>query len=83
MDCAKIKHKVIYRDDLNKEAKERYLEKIKAINGLDPYEHKEWSTDLNKLPQTTFPDVFSYLVCGVSAYNLNQTHLSVNNNTAS
>ncbi|XP_077058645.1 uncharacterized protein LOC143711198 [Siphateles boraxobius] len=72
MDRAKIKHKVIYRDKLNKEAKERYLEKIKAINGLDPYEHKEWSTDLNKLPQTTFPDVFSYLVCGVSAYTFEQ-----------
>ncbi|CAM4602369.1 unnamed protein product [Leuciscus chuanchicus] len=36
MDRAKIKLKVIYREKLNKEAKERYLEKIKAIDGLDP-----------------------------------------------
>ena len=27
-------------------------------NGLDLYEHKEWSGDLNKPPQGTFPDVF-------------------------
>jgi len=32
MDRAKIKHKVIYRDKLNKETKERCLEKMKAIN---------------------------------------------------
>jgi len=75
MDLEKIKHKVIYRDKLNKEAKEQLTGSIRT--------NTEWSTDLNKLPQTTFPDVFSYLVCGVSAYNLNQTHLSVNNNTAS
>ncbi|KAG9260834.1 uncharacterized protein LOC125804596 [Astyanax mexicanus] len=72
MDRAKSKCKIPYRDKLNKEAKERYLEKIEGINGLDPYEHHEWTGDFNELPQITIPDVFSYLVCGVSAYTFEQ-----------
>lgn len=28
----------IYRDTLQKEARDRYMEKIGLINGLDPYE---------------------------------------------
>lgn len=67
-----IKCKITYKEKLNKEAKLRYLEKIKTINKLDPYEHKEWSSDLNKLPHVTFPDVCSYLFCGVSAYTFEQ-----------
>ncbi len=65
-----IKCKITYKEKLNKEAK--YLEKIKTINKLNPYEHKEWSSDLNKLPHITFPLVFSYLVCGVSPYTFEQ-----------
>lgn len=66
------KCKITYKEKLKKEAKLRYLEKIKTINELDPYEHKEWSDDLNELPHVTFPDVFSYLVCSVSAYTSDQ-----------
>ena len=54
----------IYRDTLNKEARERYMEKIMIINGLDPYEipTKEWSSDEDLLPQFCTTHVFGYLV---------------------
>ena len=35
------------------------------MHNTHPYEHKEWSGDLNELLQVTFTDVFSYLVFGV------------------
>ncbi len=72
MDRTSIKCKIPYREKLKKEAKLRYLEKIKIINEFDPYEHTEWSDDLNELRHVTFPDVFSNLVCGVSAYTFEQ-----------
>lgn len=42
------------------------------FNGLDPYEHRERSGDLNELPQVTFPDVFSYLVFCACAHTFEQ-----------
>ena len=43
----------IYRDTLNREARDRYVDKIGTIEGLDPYElpNKDWSTDEDLLPQ--------------------------------
>lgn len=40
---------------------ECYFDKMKEINGLDPYKHKGWLGDLNVLLQVTFPDVFPTL----------------------
>ncbi|KAK5603830.1 hypothetical protein CRENBAI_000442 [Crenichthys baileyi] len=57
-----------YRNNLNGVSRQRYLEKIRSLNGLDPYEHIEWTNDLNELPEVTLPDVFGYLVCGVLHY---------------
>lgn len=74
LDCVKIKCKIPYREKLNKEANKCYFGKITEVSRLDPYEHKEWSGDLNELPQLAFPDVFSYLVCSVSAYTFKQLH---------
>ncbi len=68
------KGKGIYRDTLKHEARVRYVEKIKAINDLDPCEipYKEWSSDEELLPQFCQTDIFAYLVCGVSAYTSEQ-----------
>ncbi|MEQ2249939.1 hypothetical protein ILYODFUR_034712, partial [Ilyodon furcidens] len=41
-------------------------------NGLDPYEHSEWTTNLNELPGITLSDVFGYIVCAVSPYAYEQ-----------
>ncbi|KAK7899651.1 hypothetical protein WMY93_020504 [Mugilogobius chulae] len=59
---------------LQPEAKLRYLKKIEKIGNVDPYDNKEtWSRENPEdLPPLTFPDIFSYLVCGVSAYTANQ-----------
>ena len=42
----------IYRDTLQKEARDRYLQKMGFINGLDPYEvsRKEWRVGDDLLP---------------------------------
>lgn len=49
------------------------MEKINVI--LDPYKIpiKDWTSDPNLLPPLNNPDVFSYLVCGVSAYRAEQS----------
>lgn len=48
------------------------LRRKEEMNRLDLYEHKERSGELNEPLQMTFPDMFSWLVCGVSAYTLGQ-----------
>ena len=66
----------IYRDTLQKEASDRYLQKMSILNGLDPYEvsNKEWCVEEDLLPTFLITDIFAYLVCGVSAYTYQQFH---------
>ncbi|MED6290084.1 hypothetical protein CHARACLAT_009483 [Characodon lateralis] len=68
MDCKQSKSRIPYRNKLNSISRQRYLEKIQSVNGLDPYEHIEWTSNQNDLPEVTLLDVFDYHVCGVSAY---------------
>ncbi len=68
MHQSKEKQNLPYREKLNEVSKLRYLEKLKIINGHDPYEHKEWPDDLNELPHVTFPDVFSLFVVSVRSH---------------
>lgn len=60
----------IYRDTLQKEARDRYLQKMGFINGLDPYEvsSKECRVGKYLLPSFVREDIFACLVCRVSAY---------------
>ena len=46
-----------------KESKERYLEKLKSIEGQDPYEipRKEWIDDVDCWPDVTYINVGMYL----------------------
>ena len=46
-----------------KESKERYLEKLKSIEGQDPYEipRKEWIDDVDCRPDVTYINVGMYL----------------------
>ncbi|XP_025765083.1 uncharacterized protein LOC112847531 [Oreochromis niloticus] len=66
------KDKGLYRDRLCPDAKRRYLEKIACIGNVDPYEIRKWSGNPDDLPPLSYPDIFAYLVCGVSAYTANQ-----------
>ncbi len=73
MDRTLIKCKIPYREKLNKEAKLWYLENNQGNQRIwSTRTHRVFSDDLNELPHITFPDIFSYLVCGVSAYTFEQ-----------
>ena len=56
------------------EARARYIDKIAAVKGMDPYEigAKEWGKSADLLPPLTYPDLVNYLVFGVSAYTMQQ-----------
>ena len=62
-----------YFGTLSPEIQLRYKEKIKDIGGIDPYliKKSEWSTDLSKLPEITWPDLVIYLVFGVNEFTIN------------
>ena len=59
-----------YCVNLDKEAKDRYLEKIKVVNKIDPYciPKAQWITDVNMWPNVTYPDIVTYLIFTKSAY---------------
>ncbi|XP_026064445.1 uncharacterized protein LOC113047301 [Carassius auratus] len=69
-----LKQGGLYRDKLLPDAKKRYIEKINFIGNVDPYEvpTDQWIRDPDALPPITFPDIFTYFVCGVSAYTAEQ-----------
>ena len=64
-----LKQGGLYRDKLLPDAKKRYVEKINFIRNVDPYEvpKDQWIRDPDALPPITFPDIFTYFVCAVSA----------------
>ncbi|KAG8198011.1 hypothetical protein JTE90_001851 [Oedothorax gibbosus] len=57
---------------LDRTSKDRYLDKIRSINGVDPYSLTKDSKEKLKLsvlfPNIAYMDVVNYLVYGVSAY---------------
>lgn len=57
-----------YRDKLDEKARKRYDEKVKGVNGLDPYEHKEWTKDVSILPNFQHAYIYNYMILSVSAY---------------
>lgn len=59
-----------YRDKLEPAVKSRYLEKLKLIGGVDPYDLKKLSSDVTTLPSLTYPDIVNYLVFTPSVYTL-------------
>ena len=63
-----------YRDKLNLNARQRYIEKLKTINNVDPYNltAKDRIQDPDALPPLTYPDIVNYLVFGLSAYTLQE-----------
>ena len=63
-------NKLSYKDSLEPIVKARYLEKLKIINGTDPYEMqvKSFSDDKKLLPSVTYPDIVNYLLFSPSPY---------------
>lgn len=63
-----------YFNSLNVQAKERYSEKIKVINGKDPYilPLTEFSSKLDDFPEVNYIDLVNYLVYGISAYTFQE-----------
>lgn len=75
VSLAAEKLNVLYRDTLDTITKARYLDKLKIIDGKDPYEvdKGEWKkTDIEKWPDLCYPDIVNYLVCSQSVYTLDQ-----------
>ncbi|XP_014679849.1 PREDICTED: uncharacterized protein LOC106819776 [Priapulus caudatus] len=66
--------KNIYRETLDSVCKARYLNKLKVIAGIDPYEIEkgDWSKDISEWPEVTYPDIVNYLVFNQSAYTLQE-----------
>jgi len=60
-----------YRSSIQDEgSKKRYLDKLKLIGGLDPYEtdKKEWKDDVDLWPCTTHVHIGMYLLITPSPY---------------
>ena len=60
-----------YADGIvDKTSKDRYLEKLRLINGQDPYElsMKEWKDDTSLWPSITYIHVSMYLIFLPSPY---------------
>ena len=58
---------------LDKDGKIRYVEKIKSLNGFDPYvNEKDWICNHALLPPLDYSDIFNYLVLTVSYYTATQ-----------
>ena len=58
--------------DLQGKAKEKHLQKIELINGLDQYSIKkeDWtSTKVDDYPSVTYPDIVNYLIFSPSPYS--------------
>ena len=67
------KKKVKYAESLDSVTSSRYHDKLRLINGEDPYEtpKKDWNFDPNSLPAIAYPDIVNYCVYSQSAYTLN------------
>ena len=66
----KVKDTTSYREKLSALEAARYDDKLKLIDGCDPYqiESKKWSTDVGLLPPVQYYDVQHYLLYTTSAY---------------
>ncbi|KAL3880359.1 hypothetical protein ACJMK2_032603 [Sinanodonta woodiana] len=71
---SKCSSKLKYIDSLDHQHRERYIQKLKDVSGIDPYqvEPKKFSANEEQLPDVTFGDIIMYLVNGTSAYTLEQ-----------
>ena len=64
-----------YIDTLDSVSRSRYVDKLKLIDGTDPYKvlsSKEWTCDPECLPAISYPDIVNYLVFQVSAFTLEE-----------
>ena len=63
--------KPMYIETLSGEALARYKKKLELIDGVDPYQinKKDWSSDEEKLPAISYPDLLSYLLFTPSPYS--------------
>lgn len=60
--CGSVQRKV------DEKARKRYDEKVKGVNGLDPYEHKQWTKDVSVLPNFQHAHIYNYMILSISAY---------------
>ena len=63
-----------YFESLDPPSRKRYMEKISAIGGIDPYAIKSEKFDCNieNFPAVTYPDIVNYLIFGSSPFIANQ-----------
>ena len=63
--------KSMYIETLSGETLARYQKKLELNDGVDPYQinKKDWSSDEEKLPAISYPDLLSYLLFTPSPYS--------------
>ena len=61
----------IFFDTLDPPAKNRYCEKLKLIDDIDPQaiEDENFTYDINCFPAITYPDIVNYVVFGTSPFS--------------
>ena len=62
--------KLPFKETLEPMQLARYEEKTNILDGADPYEQKNLSSDVKLLPGVTYPDTIHYLVSTPSPFTL-------------
>ena len=59
-----------YVDTLDGLSRQRYLDKLRMIDGVDPYTlpSGSWTKDEASFPAVSYPDIANYLIFGKSFY---------------
>ena len=59
-----------YVDTLDGLSRQRYLDKLRVIDGVDPYTlpSGSWTKDEASFPAVSYPDIVNYLIFGKSFY---------------
>ena len=61
-----------YVDTLDGLSRQRYLDKLRVIDGVDPYTllSGSWTKDEASFPAVSYPNIVNYLIFGKSFYSM-------------
>ena len=61
-----------YVDTLDGLSRQRYLDKLRVIDGVEPYSlpSSSWTKDEASFPAVSYPDIVNYLIFGKSFYSM-------------
>ncbi|KAK2140348.1 hypothetical protein LSH36_1385g00014 [Paralvinella palmiformis] len=70
--ASKVVVKVPYVNTLDALAKQRYLDKIRRVDNVDPYSllNSAWTQKGSCFPAVSYPDIVNYLIFNKSCYTM-------------